>query len=106
MSRLAIKFSPQAFQELSDITTFLLNDADPHFARRQIERLKRAVSQLRSFPDMGALCMSSLGAFRQWCVAGYVVFYITDDASISILHILNEVQVPSAYLHLDAVSAA
>jgi plasmid stabilization system protein ParE len=106
MSKLGIKFSPQAVQELGDITAFLLNEADPHFARRQIERLKRALSQLRGFPDMGSLAMSSLGVYRQWCVAGYVIFYISDAANISILHILNEAQIPVVHLNQDIASAA
>jgi plasmid stabilization system protein ParE len=106
MSKLAIKFSPPAFTELADITTFLLNEADPHFARRQIERLKRALSQLRGFPDMGSLGMSSLGAYRQWCAAGYVIFYTADAHAISVLHILNEAQVPAMHLHMAPASAA
>jgi plasmid stabilization system protein ParE len=106
MSKLAIKFSPHAFQELSDITTHLLREADPHFARRQLERLKRALSQLRGFPDMGTLCVSSLGAYRQWSVAGYVVFYVSDTNNLSILHVLNETQVPSMHLNPQSASAA
>jgi plasmid stabilization system protein ParE len=106
MSKLAVKLSPDAFRELSDIMTFLTKEADPHFARRQIERLKRAINQLRGFPDMGVLSLSALGPYRQWFVATYVIFYVSDETQLSILHILPEAQVPSIYLKTEASPAA
>jgi plasmid stabilization system protein ParE len=106
MSKLAIAFSPQAFRELTDIVSFLMKEADPHFARRQMERLKRAINQLRGFPDMGVMSRSTLGVHRQWCVASYVIFYMSDETQLSILHILPEAQVPSIYLQAPASSAA
>jgi plasmid stabilization system protein ParE len=106
MSRLALKLSPEAFRELSDIVTYLTTEADPHFGRRQMERLKRAINQLRGFPDMGVLSLSALGPYRQWFVATYVIFYVSDDVQLSILHILPEAQVPGLYLKTEASPAA
>jgi plasmid stabilization system protein ParE len=98
MNRLDIKFSPEALSELTAITNFLMTEADPHHARRQMERLKRAINQLRAFPDLGPLSVSSLGPYRQWFVAGYVVFYISDDTKLSVLRIISENHVPGMYL--------
>jgi plasmid stabilization system protein ParE len=98
MTKLGVRFSPEAFRELSDITTYLNQETDPHFARRQIERLRRAIKQLRGFPDMGVLSVSTLGPFRRWFVASYVIFYVSDEHNLSILQVLNEAQVPSVYL--------
>jgi plasmid stabilization system protein ParE len=106
MSKLGFNLSPEAYRELADITTYLMKEADPHFARRQIERLKRAINQLRAFPDMGPLSLSSLGPYRQWFVAGYVIFYVSDETHLSVLHIVQEAQVPSIYLNPEAASVA
>jgi plasmid stabilization system protein ParE len=106
MSKLGLNLSPEAYRELSDITTFLMKEADPHHARRQMERLKRAINQLRAFPDMGPVSLSALGPYRQWFVAGYVIFYVSDDTHLSVLHILPEAQVPAIYLKADLASAA
>lgn len=106
MSKLNVNFSPEAFGEITDITTFLMKEADPHHARRQIERLKRAINQLRAFPDMGPLSMSTLGPYRQWFVAGYVIFYVSNETHLSILHVIAEAQVPSVYLMPELLPAA
>jgi plasmid stabilization system protein ParE len=101
MSKLALRFSPEAHRKLGDITTYFMTESDPHFARKQIERLKRAINQLRSFPDMGDVSISSMGPFRRWMVASYVVFYISDERYLTILQIVQETQVPSIYLKVD-----
>jgi plasmid stabilization system protein ParE len=104
MNKLDIKFSPEALNEFTHITNFLMKEADLHHGRRQMERLKRAINQLRAFPDLGSIGVSSLGAHRQWFVAGFVVYYTSDDTKLSVLRIIPERYVPSVYLAAKSAS--
>ena len=100
MKKLGLRFSPRARLELYEIRSYLNKEASPDIARQQVKRIKNAVDRLRSFPEIGVLSHSYVGPCRRWFASSYVILYMSDEKSLSILHILHGSQ--DQHLYIEA----
>ena len=87
MSR--IIWSPQAEQDLRSIRSFIARDSK-QYAKRMVDRVKRAVTGCRRFPE-GAAIVPEFGdpLVREIFVANYRVIYRVDGNVIHILTVLH-----------------
>lgn len=86
-------WSRVALRDVQRIYRFLARK-DPQVAMRAIEAIRRGVSPLAAFPDMGRP-VSKLGpGVRRWVVQfgneGYVIMYKVDATAVTLLSLRHQ----------------
>jgi plasmid stabilization system protein ParE len=81
-------WSPRALRDVERVYRFLA-DTHPGAAKRAASAIRKGVSPLREYPQMGRVVPDMPAGFREWLVPfgqrGYVVFYYSDEAQVTIL---------------------
>jgi plasmid stabilization system protein ParE len=87
-----VRFSPAAHRDLSNAWEYVSEHQDDATTREILRRIRDAVKQLVSFPELGSVCEEFDLAFdvRRLVVSGYAVYYRHRDETIEVSRILHE----------------
>jgi toxin ParE1/3/4 len=88
--RRAVIWSPEAEQDLFDISAYLSAEASALTAEKYLRAINRAGERIRTRPLSGRARDELISGLRSVLVHPYVVFYRTAELSVEIVRVLHQ----------------
>jgi toxin ParE1/3/4 len=88
--RRAVIWSPEAEQDLFDISGYLTVEASARTAEKYLRAINRASERVRTRPLSGRARDELISGLRSVLVHPYVVFYRTAEFSVEIVRVLHQ----------------